>query len=593
MRKEYPFSTKIAARSIFDATDPPADIPSEWRRDSEVLVLDHNPHSQLYERLCLNAANAILAGKDIRALLADPRPRPEDYAGFDTFVQLSCGNVLTFLELCERALHSVPASEVAARTYIPSDKQHQAARYLSRRRLLEQIADESGESFRELRSFVFHAAQAAKGLPPDDPALRTMHFRLSGGVADPMASVLHTGFRYRHLVCSSADFMALNVTPDFLPQDLSLNSLFAAWFGLDLAVRARCEVTAEAVQQFMHTPTQFDHDHGKPQKPSEKGTHLQPSLFGGSGPVFISHPMSLKDKQAKDLGQRVKILKGAIAALCRKETVDPERLAGLDANMFCISAADIFSLSAPGFIGSVDATIRRARYVIHDITVPAPGVFYEMGLSVAYKKPFFLFFHEDQECWSPSVLPHAFGDLDVKRFARETAGISFREWVRRAFHSVAASVGEQVECSFNFRDPCELEDSIRSAPKNQILLAISPTEQTVRQVVRDVAVREFGMMVVDDWPPVGRATRQCAICAAARVSSCGIGLCDPGDAVNAFTLGVLQGLGVDRIVLWDRTQATLPPPAMSNAQLVKFTPATMEADVIEGVRKFLRSRKGG
>ncbi len=582
LRKEHSFCLKVAARNILD--DPEQQFDAEWRRDWDVLLLDHPPSSPAYAELCSGAANAILNGESIQRVLDDDLGADTTYCGFDGFLRLSSGNVMAFLELCERAVNAVSESGV---TVVPRKVQMRCAKDLARRRLIEQVAQDAQESFRELRSFIYNLAQRVKELPASDSARSTSRFQLQGHLPEPLASVLRTGFMYRHLLCSQADLVALNVTPGFLPQDFSLNLSFAPHLQLSDSNMEPYQLSAEAVHELMAVPTPFDPEYQRPQQP--KAVTTEYPLFPTPAAVFISHPMGLTGERGTLVKRRITALKRAVVALGVEEAVNMVRIDGLDREKHCVSAHDIYKHSSPGFISAVDRKIRNARYVIHDITVPVPGVFFEMGLAAGHHRPWFLFFDESHEKWLAQLVPEALGDVDVKRFRKDEARTSFRDWVRQAFHNVAAGLPMEIRCPFDFSQPCALESVIAEAPDNMLFIAISKSNEAVRDVVVKVAVEEFDMMLSKDWLQVGSVRRQCALCASARACAGSVGLCDPGDMVNAFALGMLQGLDKVRLILSDRTDARARPPAMSDAQITSYTPSTLEAEVRDGVRTFLHS----
>lgn len=478
-KKEHPFCVKVAARYIYENPESIFLSMSEWRRDVEILSVDHQPLTEQYTELCSQAANNILSSNGVDVSCdrifgagsgTDKRSR---YSGLDTFIWLSSGNVKSFLDLCETAtdaageslyLNLIPA--------IPVKFQTAAAKKLARQRLIDDLPADAGPSFREVRSFIYWTARTSNELPLDNECHGTTQFMLLGEIVESVASILRTSFKYRHLICSNADFIALNVTPGFLPLKFFLNAGFAPRFDLLPTPEGTYEISGEQVYEFMKKPTTYDPDYEYiPRKPVPIQA-IEETLFPQNPPIFISHPLTLKPEQQVLEDKRTKALKRALLPILKKECYDLERVEGLNNETFCVAARDLHRHSAPNFRTEVERIIKRAQYTIHDVTVPAMGVFFELGLAAAYKTPYFLYFNEEDGLWDEFIvkIPSVLSGLDVKVFSKKRIKQSLREWARQSFHSVACNLPSTIRCSFDFlKNSCDVTNIIKKCTQKPTL----------------------------------------------------------------------------------------------------------------------------
>jgi len=422
-------------------------------------------------------------------------------------------------------------------------------------------------------------------------AEQSLKFEFSGKIVEPITSVLCRAFKYRHLICSNADFVSLNLRPDYLPLRFSINAGYAPQFRIALKSDHRHVVEAEEIRKLMEKPMKFDPDFKPFVRRVSTTEPSQKPLFAERSSVFVSHPLSLTGDQKRIGDLRIRNLKRAFNSILRSESHGLGRIEQLKNKDFCITAKDLPRHSRPNFRTKVEKLIKSAQYTVHDITLPAMGVFFEVGLAAAYCTPYFLFCDEDHALEDNCRLPPLISGLDIKRFSKQEVKETFTQWVGQRFHNLANSLPySRLNCRFHsFEDNCRRTSVMGDITEPLLYLAISPGHNDVRKLIADIAGNDFNMIVSDDWHAISALDADCSMCAPIRACSCAIGLCDVGDHGNAVALGMLQGLEKKRIILHDRGDPRTWPLAMSQSQIFSYSGSTMESDISRGIRNLLKS----
>lgn len=282
----------------------------------------------------------------------------------------------------------------------------------------------------------------------------------------------------------------------------------------------------------------------KAQKPflSPRSSHSQRELFRAADfNVFISLPFDRAKRS------RTQVLRNAINRLYREKTGHPggERLSYSD--IHCIPPVGAFRYDIPQYV-------REATYVVADISElglgaeRTPGVFYEIGLAVAQRKPLAFFYNcrhgDDIPSFNPDRLPTILRGQTVLVWGKQSE--NFIEDFTRVHEKLSAHLGsyDQPLDGRAAHDRLIHEGGhayVSFLPRNR--LAEDWFVKLIRRLFPDLRIEKSQSWQADDAPLLTELVSKAAI----RIIDCTGGINS-----QALELGIAAGAETRRTVeVWD------------------------------------------
>ncbi len=301
------------------------------------------------------------------------KPTPLEY-----LCALSGGDVAAFLAVLERLWRSIKANN--CRIPVSAETFGTSCRKLSGTYWKETIPVQARDEWRELQSLTRSAggkaSEASRGAA--DAAGVVIGFQIQEwGQGDPeVKKVLQTGLRLGILQCEPDDRGALDIDSDFCPLRFELNRRLCAYsdFGLDPRGTATSVVNSTELKAWMETAY-----HGQDDKASG-GAGVR-SQFAWSQCVFLSCPLPSSTGKRPEFQTR--LLRGLFDILAATEQ-DQARLAKQPERDDLVR--DPLDLKIEDFVKEIPDAIRDCKFVIHDVTTLSPGVAFELGLAIGFRK---------------------------------------------------------------------------------------------------------------------------------------------------------------------------------------------------------------
>lgn len=560
-----PLLVKVAARTldvreVFSFSDT---RPLERGRDYQVSSLDREADDQEHLRLVRDAlcrrARALgpegtkpLTDENIVDILfGDSRGDPNDLASFESFVRLSSGNVLAvILLLADAARLQREKAKSAPQGLGPLQRQH-------RLRAVQTASDVFWSS--EIGVRVPHYKHEATVFC--EVSLEIAKAKLTNLSEAPSYVLPSMSAENQPLVSSMLASRILTATEAEIntraqcneevagPVVFELNRTLLPKYGLFPSRGSRVELE----------PGQFGRKYRealKAQKPflSPRSTHSQQELFRAADfNVFVSLPFD-RAKRA-----RSQVLRNAINRLYREKTgrSGGERLSYTD--IHCIPPVGAFRYDIPQYV-------RDATYVVADISElglgpeRTPGVFYEIGLAVAHRKPLAFFYNwrddDDVPAFNPDRLPTILRGQTVLVWGKQSA--SFIDEFTRVHEKLSAYLGSYDQpLDGRAGEALPKQDGghayLSFLPRNR--LAEEWFVKLIRELFPELRIDKSQNWQADDAPLLTELVSTAAI----RIVDC-----TGGVNSQALELGIAAATGSRRTVeVWDvNVDRRLNPVAM-------------------------------
>ena len=317
---------------------------------------------------------------------------------FEYLCALTGGDVTAFLAVLEKLWRGIklnncrcPASAEAFGT---------SCRKLSGTYWKETIPVQARDEWRELQSLTRSAAKRASEHSKEamDPASVVIGFEIQDSTDSDrgVKRVLQTALRLGILQCDPDDRAALDIDSDFCPKRFELNRRLCAYsdFGLDPRGTAHSHVNFVELKGWMETAY-----HGQDDKVTGGGSGLR-SHFSWSKCVFVSCPLPTTTSKRPEHQKR--LLQGLFDVLSGTED-GQIRLARKPEKEDVVR--DPLDLKVEDFVREIPDAIRNCRFVVHDVTSLSPGVAFEIGLGIGFRKVRSLVWDEARGQFKPDELP--------------------------------------------------------------------------------------------------------------------------------------------------------------------------------------------
>jgi hypothetical protein len=322
-----------------------------------------------------------------------PQPGPLEY-----IVALSGGDVGAFLNILEHAWTAIVKKD--GRYPVTPESLGAMCRKSSTTYWRETIPVQARDEWRELQSLTRSAAANASvaSSTATNVAEVPIGFDLeNAGELDPeLKRVIQTGIRLGILQCDASERSALEIDSAYCPRKIQLNRRLCACtdFELDPRGKALKPVTIKELLDWVNTPY-----HGQDDKP-RTGAGPQRSPFSWQQCVFISCP--LPTETAKRPAPQQRLLNAIFAAL-----VSADQSAGRLPRKPPVEelVRDPLDLRIDDFVRQIPEAIKNCRFVVHDVTTLSPGVAFELGLAVGFRKARKLVWDEARKPFKPAELP--------------------------------------------------------------------------------------------------------------------------------------------------------------------------------------------
>ena len=473
--------TKIATRVFCDIAD------IEYKRDFEIICLDHNPDDPEYRNMVKLTANkrmienwklkedeidietvfsslvpsdidsvwdtSLSLGKNLYLLHQKEASKKRNrrqmaYFGFDCFVKLSSGNILTFLELCDLAFRKEQEKKgIFTKIPIISSKSQTEAAVEYAREIFDYKIESSPNValyFEELGSFIYWASRECEEKSLREPSSYE-GVRIEVYAADLPKHILRLGILDRFLICSREEITKINLSLTYLPKILEINRSITPYFGISWQCKGKLTFPPERVESFMKKPRPGDPDEDF----KRRKTHQEKIVKGRY--VFISTPYSPEsEKRIKKVRNTLKYLRSDAIKL-RGDRLEELEDREISQDVWMLSKRHVGT-----YTRYIPTAISNSLYVVHDITVPktykniSTGVAYEMGLSIGFKIPYLLFWDEFLGPFRKNVLPKIVRQVNVYRWNRaEKKRKSFRRWFTEIDNLYSNIKHEKVKCPFS------------------------------------------------------------------------------------------------------------------------------------------------
>lgn len=600
-----------------------------------ILSLDQDPYDPQYEKLLRKIVIKILSsqiesenideifsqkppleiepyiskdnsvGKNLRQLHIYEKGRSRNmreklYYGFDCFVKLSGGNILTFLNLCEKAIDeeiNQCKKQEKEVTFISAESQAKAFTSLSSLTFDKDVNVVTEEEFREMRSFILSFGKDCEKKGIETDSFEGSNFSLPSDINDAIKGILRKGFLHRFLLCNPEELIRININKDYIPQYGMLNPLFAPRFGISWMNEGVFPLTSDKIKEYMLTGIEDQPDYDHPYLGQKK-------LFP-ENPVFIS--ISIKKDDRKFI-ERNNLLKGTVNAIHKEDTKNRPRLSGLTDEEICITARDLWKKDLHRFPTEIPKYIQKAIYTVHDITPIkyqikdkkeksiSTGVVFEIGLSLGYKSPFFIFHHCRYEPFDEQKLPKLLKDWEVNKWdlsAPEFKNMSFKEWYREAIHQHGFSYSKKHwPCPFDKeKKSCDYERVI-SKKIGKAYISFQDRNMKQRDYLIDLLSKKYQMYEISpsDYPMNDWTCRTCFA-----LQSCIIKIIDCTEAVGDFVveLGLAEAVDYSSVICAYDAELRDNPVLMRRAFPRAWRSNTYKVDIENSLEDFMKKFRFG
>lgn len=603
----------------------------DLKRDMEILSLDHNPDDPQYKDLLKHIANNVIAqlqgtsnivdllscetppeiisaidknatpGENLRQLHRLERGKARNMRqklcyGFNCLTTLSGGNILNFLNLCEKAIDNEMQRnrEMGKGINLVSAKsQANASVSLASIVFNKDINVEIGEEFREIRSFIYSLGKECERKGMESNLFEGSAFSIPPNIGEGVANILRKGFLRRFFLCSPEDLIAMNLNKDYIPERGALSPLLAPRFGTSWINKGEIPLTKNKIIEYMLFPITDQPD---------ADTYYGEKKLLPEDPVFIS--ISIKDD--KKCIERCKLLKTTVNNIYKQDTRNRMRLVGLSGREICVTARDLWKQDLHRFTADIPKIVKKAKYIVHDVTPleyekerkkekhVSIGVLFEIGLSLSYKRPFFLYHDYRYEPFDKNKLPKLLRDWDVKKWdpsSPDFKNVSFREWYREAIHQ-HGFVSREWPCPFeNEKLSCDYEDKISKKIK-KTYISFQPRNKDQRDFLTDLLATKYKITEISpaDYPMDDEA---CQMCFA--MQSCIVKFIDCTEAVEDYVveIGLCSAVDLSSVLYMYDADLSDHPVLMSRCFPCAWHKNTYKQDIKNALEDFMSKFKLG
>lgn len=453
-------------------------------RDYDVLVIDSVPDDPHYYKFIQLLANKRLQGLsnqlgkelEITAFLPDDAPKSlsempissrlrtlkrerkkEAYFGFDAFVKLSSGNVKKFLDLCEKAFELTVSKAVDSSQITPTPakitwKQQADAIYTMSQRFYRTEIHTRCEDFAlAIQGLVTHFCKDLVNKFAEDESFEGMGIDIEDPQnLDPIArQAIREAIQGMVFQCSKEDRVSVELPGNYIPQKIALNRLLTPKYGLSYNLGETYPITADYINKKLYEPVTDQPDYPIKTRPKKREDEA-PRFWGKK--AFLSSPMVEIDRPDRNK-RLIRVIFELINAKLPQERLPRQRSDIIQ---------DVYELAKRGdFRDEIYEVIKNASFTLHDVTTFRPGVAFEVGLSIGYKKPFFLLWDESERPFNAKEVPELIRGQDVRHMNFGDRG--FKAWIEKRVISPAIDFQGNILCPKQWDKTCKFQAELKQS----------------------------------------------------------------------------------------------------------------------------------
>lgn len=589
--------------------------------DTEIAVIEPDVDGEAYKKFLIEVANRNLEryirGISITEFISSETPEnvskrisdPDDissnlktldrdssrnlsdqrkwaYFGIDTFIKTSSGNVREFLRLLDEAFNKAKENnsrplKISSKFQVEAIYSHSKTFYSS------DILSRCSEFGREIQSLVENLCKKQLMSGFKNKELEGMQIQ----IADPenlcpyAKDALRKGFQSMILQCPKEDRKSMELSNSSISPTFSICRILAPKYYLSYNNKGTLIIEADKIYQELITRVDGQPGYSHPAKPHRDmdQTNLMQKDF-----VFLSTPILRLSDGSPMLYKGIKRLKRAVKDIVKSRL--GEEIQNVREEEIVIDPLDI-EMAKGDFVKDITSQINFRGYVIHDITELSPGVAYEIGLSIGYKKPFFLIWDIDKRPFQSRGLP----DLINKQHVYQehfSPGSNFGKIKTRAraIDRIASKFNGRVKCPDNRGSPCKFTeiDKTLNVAYIEIQYRHREVERLVAELIKDYELRK---MEKTDFS-TDCSTTLCKACYAIhRAKLCIIDATAKNESEEDLRAALLLGMAHalkphTTIKVFDSTVKE-DVATMHEGEICEWTPSTMENDIRGSLKDFL------
>lgn len=574
MRKDSVDLLSIKASGVMTneaLNSPLVDLPPEPGHDYFLIPHQFDPVSDECVAIFRGIANKRLKREGLSITVDDLLPRnlgdpersklkwvPPQPGPLEYLVALSGGDVGAFLNVLEKVWSAVMKKD--GRYPVSPESLGAMCRKSSTTYWRETIPVQARDEWRELQSLTRSAASQAStaSAAATNPSEVIIGFELPSGTEfdRDLKRVVQTGIRLGILQCDATERTALEIDPAHCPRSVQLNRRLCAYsdFQLDPRGLSYASVSVDDVLNWVKTPY-----HGQEDKPRTGGAMTR-SHFSWDQCVFVSCPLPT-DTAKRPLPQQ-RLVNALFDALIGAEQ-DAGRLSRRPPiNDF---VRDPLDLRIDDFVREIPEAIKNCRFVVHDVTDLSPGVAFELGLAVGFRKIRKLIWDETRRPFRAGELPllvQCQFNVNHYPFTNESG---FKSWLDQY---IIRPCLEDVAQGLSAIEPVRQKDTC-------FVYVGERFADLLPELLRQVS----GLREPDHDEGAEEHRKFARYHSQLRLANLAVINYDPRDLLSAVLLGIAVGAGTPTVMTYDRRSAARLV-MWGDRPFVEWSAATLESDLV-------------